>query len=144
MQFAHLKRGVGDYGDSLVLHDSHNVISNIALLKARTYLSFLMSNNLLAFEEDKESAWVRYYPKNMNLGPTPRIAIDLDPEIVAIIPTKLNMPAWEQPGTAMVHNTLEVQALFVEFLESSRAWLAKNPLRLEELKRNVRACQIAS
>lgn len=137
MQFAHLKRGSSEYGETLT-SANENDISSTALLKARTYLSFLLDHNRLAFETDNTGDWIMYYPKGIDLGPIPKIDAKLDPEIVAIIPAKLHMPTWQQPGTAMIKNTLEVKTLFVEsFLDSSRKWLEKNPTKLKEIESNL-------
>lgn len=140
MQFAHLKRCTTEYGETLK-PTNESEVSEIALLKARTYLSFLLDNNRLSFETDKTGDWLMYYPKGIDLGPIPKMD-ELPAEVVASIPTKLHMPAWQQPGMAMIKNTLSVKTLFVEsFLDSSKKWLEKHPRQLQEINENVLAIQ---
>lgn len=141
MQFAYLKRETGpEYGDSLVPITTLEPL-RIALLKARTFISFLNDNQLLMMDTDDNSNWALYYPKSMQhtmgVGALPQVE-NLDNNIVAIVPSKIGMPVWHQPGIAMVRNTLEIQTLFLEsFLDSSRKWLEKNPDKFDELQQHM-------
>lgn len=138
MIFMHLKREMSEYGETLTSHIDSTEQSAVALLKARTYLSFLLDNQRLSSDVDASGNWIMYYPKGIDIGPIPKVD-ELEKEVVAIIPCKLHMPTWHQPGTAMVMNTLENKTLFIEsFLDSSRKWLEKHPRKLQEIQENVR------
>lgn len=132
MQFAHLIRCKGSFGESLIVSPAQaNTLQHTALLKARTFLSYLVDNNLLAFEQDEKLGWTMYRPSWVNLGPIPMATVSDD--VVAVVPAKIGPPAWEQAGIAFVRHDMEVSALFIEWLTDSRKWLKNNPSQLEQL-----------
>jgi len=145
MQVAFLEKVPGLSGNNakmLMQTAQSNPGDKVAILKARTLLSFLWMHSLLKADESGFDGWIMF------CGPTSsKENVDLLKNFIsmgvvsargdtidAVIGMVYGKPSWEQPGLIAIKNDIETKSVFINsFLNSSQLYLKRHQSEEEQL-----------
>lgn len=128
MKFAHLE--ISPRSTNSILRPI-NEIDATGLLKARTWLAYLHMEGRLIVKRSPGSDWVEYSESDI----ASPLLVDVQNDVVAVIPYISFYPYQKQPGRALVKNDIETQLLFTDvFLKSSISYLNREPHVLEQIR----------
>ena len=142
MQFAYLrpfdKRIEGRDGFVLDVDPRWGDVSPASVAKARTLLSWYRQQQQL--ECQTNDGWLLYHRAGVEVTLDATTASgNANADIMAVLAVRDRVAAWGQPGLIMLRNTIEAQALMMDWLYSSQRWLDKNPAKRDELARHLAA-----